>query len=171
ATPNQASDDPATASIEPRGSTLIDVNTVPPRILICGQFGISDTIKSVKSHIEYVYEIPAALQKLSHCGKLLDDTKTLEQSGVTDSQTVGLSLDTRQTMIYLVAPSGKGVLNKVEVKLSSDRTWELAALYPSIAPPKECIQSTSWTVDVDEFGRLVDCDTQTQLSCLFWDGL
>ncbi|KAG8736601.1 hypothetical protein FRC10_009136 [Ceratobasidium sp. 414] len=86
----------------------------------------STKIKDIKSLIEAQYGVPAALQKLDLSDGVLGDTVTLAQSGIISSKTLGLSLDTRHTMIYLFASRDQGrVLKKVEVKLSLDRAWEL----------------------------------------------
>ncbi|KAG9075688.1 hypothetical protein FRC06_009950, partial [Ceratobasidium sp. 370] len=173
--PRQISNDPTTTPIESSGSVSITIHTPSHRDLKFSDLHASTTIKDVKSLIETEHGIPAPLQSLELAGKRLDDMKTLQQSGVTDSRACDLTLATRQTMIYLFAPrrnasKGKGVLKAVDVQLSVDRAWELATLYPETSP-KSFIQSVSWTVDVHEDGTLADRGSQTELSCLFWDGI
>ncbi|KAG9075624.1 hypothetical protein FRC06_009980, partial [Ceratobasidium sp. 370] len=136
-----------TTPIESSGAPSITIHTPSYRVLEFRDLGVATTIKDVKSLIEAEHGIPAALQSLELAGKRLDDMKTLQQSGVTDSRACDLSLRTRQTMIYLFAPSDKGasrkrVLKAIDVQLSLDRAWELAALYPGTSP-KSFIQSVS----------------------------
>ncbi|KAG9077199.1 hypothetical protein FRC06_009051, partial [Ceratobasidium sp. 370] len=171
AAPRLVVDNPVATSIAP-GIISITVRTPSQRILNFDNLRASITIKDIKSLIEASYGIPAALQKLDLDGTKLTDARTLEMSGVVNSAVLDLSLSTRQTMIFLVAPRGKGVLKGVEVQLTLNRTWELAALYPSAEPwSREYIQSVSWIVDVAEDGKLVNSLPREELACLSWDGI
>ncbi|KAG8736600.1 hypothetical protein FRC10_009135 [Ceratobasidium sp. 414] len=175
ASPRQASDNPVTTPSESPDSFSVTICTTSHKVLKFDDLRGSTRIEDIKSLIEAQYGVPAALQRLDLSGRGLDDTNSLELSGVTRSKTLGLSLDTRRTMIYLFAPYDwgfpeKSVLKNVEVKLCLDRAWELAALYPlAEIPNKQYIQSVSWTVDVE--GGLVDHSSQKALFCLAWEGI
>ncbi|KAG8736499.1 hypothetical protein FRC10_009233 [Ceratobasidium sp. 414] len=165
--------DTRTQAVPRQASVPITIRTPSHKVLKFGNLRGSTKIKDVKSLIEAQYRIPADLQRLNLSGQGLDDMNTLEQSGVTRSKTLDLSLDTRHTMIYLFASLDQNrVLKDVQVKLSLDRAWELAALYPFEEDShKQYIQSVSWTVDVGEDWKLFDSGSQKQLSCLTWDGM
>ncbi|KAG8712344.1 hypothetical protein FRC08_014722 [Ceratobasidium sp. 394] len=171
AAPRRASDNTAINSSGPIDSVSVTVRTASHRILKFGDLPVSTRIKDIKSRIEVEHGIPAALQSFDLFGASLDDIDTLKQSSVARSKYLELSSRTRRTMIYLFAPSNHSLLN-VQVKLCLDYAWELAALCPSAeVSDARYVQSVFWAVDVDKNGRLIDRNSQKELSCLTWDSL
>ncbi|KAG8695887.1 hypothetical protein FRC08_007501 [Ceratobasidium sp. 394] len=171
----QESNTSSTTSAEPDRSVSITVQTATRKPFGLVDIPVSKTIGDIRLLIETKSGIPAALQWLDISGQRLVDTATLEQSGLASSMVCNLNLCTRQTMIYIFAPRGKSssgtrILKNVKVKLSLDRAWELAALYPQTSP-RSIVQSASWTVNVHEDGKLVNQSSGTEHSCLFWDGM
>ncbi|KAG9080592.1 hypothetical protein FRC06_006386 [Ceratobasidium sp. 370] len=154
----------------------ISVRTTSQALLELSDLRPSSTISDLKSLIEMAYRVPAVLQRLDLHGQPLDDAKTLEQCKISDWTILDLYLNARQYMIYLypdptLSTSERFCHRNVEVKLSLNRSWELADLRPSRkAPLNDYAQSVSWTVDVAP-GALLDKGSSVELTCLYWDGM
>ncbi|KAG8770661.1 hypothetical protein FRC12_004132 [Ceratobasidium sp. 428] len=132
----------------------------------------STTIGDLKHCMETEYGIPAELQRLDLCGKVLQDTMTLGQCGATDATTFDLSLSTRKTIIYF-RPSASGLIfpgKDIKIQIQLNRSWELAMLYPrATGASKDYIQSISWDITVTDAGR-IHAGGRT-FTGLFWDGI
>ncbi|KAG8699181.1 hypothetical protein FRC09_006774 [Ceratobasidium sp. 395] len=132
----------------------------------------STTIGDLKHCMETEYGIPAELQRLDLCGKVLQDTMTLGQCGATDATTFDLSLSTRKTIIYF-RPSASGLIfpgKDIKIQIQLNRSWELAMLYPrATGASKDYIQSISWDITVTDAGR-IHAGGRT-FTGLFWDGM
>ncbi|KAG8716388.1 hypothetical protein FRC08_009521 [Ceratobasidium sp. 394] len=175
-TPRLVDQDPANTVNDPSHSIRVTVRPASQELLNLGDFRSSSTIGDIKSLIETTYRVPAILQRLDLLGQPLDDAKTLEQCRITDWTILDLYLNARQSMIYLYPDPGLQTSERfrhkdIKVQLSLNRAWELAALRPSIgAPLQEYSQAVSWTVDVAS-GGLLDHSSNTEVTCLFWDGI
>ncbi|KAG8796268.1 hypothetical protein FRC12_001373 [Ceratobasidium sp. 428] len=138
----------------------------------------SSQIERIMSLLEAEYGVPAILQRLELCGKRLQRTNTLEQSGITEWMTLDLFLNARQCMIFIIPhlkidPRESGFFHEnIVVHYSVDRAWELSALYPSRAKPcGSYIQAVTWDVDVMANRSLFDHASQTEVRSIFWDGI
>ncbi|KAG8710942.1 hypothetical protein FRC08_016525 [Ceratobasidium sp. 394] len=175
AVPYQSLQTPTNRSVGPSDTFSITVRTASQQLLKLDKICSLSTVGDVKSLIETTYNVPAILQRLDLHGQPLDDSKTLEQCKITDWTILDLHLNARQYMISfypdLTLQTTERFRHKgVEVKLSLNRAWELAALRPSRESlPKDYSQCVSWTVDVT-WGELFDHDSYIQLAHLFWDG-
>jgi ubiquitin len=82
--------------------------------------GPYDTIRSVKQKVEQCEGVPAHQQRIILQGKQLENSATLQSSGVTDGSIVHLDLSFRSgfLQIYVKTPTGKIIPLDVEPSLS-----------------------------------------------------
>jgi hypothetical protein len=161
----------------------ITVRTLANKILQFDGLHPSTTIRDVKLLIESEHNVPAALQTLNLLDKSLDDQRAFDQCGITNGTVVTLVMNLRKPMIYLFGKLTGNDLNgtwvkdstgtqNIEVRLSLDRAWELAVMNPSMKISSgDYVQSATWSVDANSYGRLLDRASGQAMSCLFWDGL
>ncbi|KAG9121643.1 hypothetical protein FRC07_002332 [Ceratobasidium sp. 392] len=161
------------------------VRTASQKLLEFRDLRSTTTIREVKLLIEMEHNVPTALQSLRLAAKHLDDSKTLAHYYTSDSMIIDLIINARKCMIYLIPgweriQDDEGYLDhlvratyrSVEVQLSLNQSWELAAHRLSRdAPSKDYIHTVSWIVDILPGKPLLEQSLQAEMNCLFWDGM
>ncbi|KAG8723977.1 hypothetical protein FRC09_000874 [Ceratobasidium sp. 395] len=170
--PAQTSDDIAFATTDSSDPISIKVLSASLTPLIFNDCNISTTTGDLASYIETKYGIPAALQTIEYRGKPLGGGATLDQSGITNGSTLGLGLNTRQTMIYFCPYRSTRPIKGIAFEIELNRSWELIALKLSTAfPPIDYIQTQTWHIDITEESMIHDHHSEQTRRYLLWDGI
>ncbi|KAG8767528.1 hypothetical protein FRC12_006197 [Ceratobasidium sp. 428] len=135
---------------------------------------LSTTIGEIKNRVETEHHIPAILQDLELLGGSLQDPMTLAQCGVADKFTLGLFLNTRQTVIcfHTKTPNREPPIGGITLEIQPSLSWELATLHPSVKIPSECCaQSMVWNIDVAAYRQREHGCWKVAVPRILWDGI
>ncbi|PVF97914.1 ubiquitin-domain-containing protein [Serendipita vermifera] len=128
-----------------------------------------DTVSVLKSRIQDREGIPPDQQRLIYHGDELNENRTMAKCGIEDGSIIDIVLRFRggKPVIYVLSP----VSMDATVSLTLVPEWSFSAIYPVRAPLQlpDGSQSIEWKVRTREDGTLVDRDTSTEISYLYWE--
>lgn len=134
----------------------------------------SNTVPEVRTMVMDWSGEPSIQQRLIFNGGRLESDQTLAEVGIKAGSTIFLVLSLRKPVIYLFSPT---TLNAV-IDLSLLPGLKFSALYP-VVPIKEqgetsngckvVSQCVSWKVQVLPDGTLLDKDSGSLVSYLYWE--
>jgi hypothetical protein len=129
-----------------------------------------ETIGSLKAKIQSTEGIPPDQQRLIFANRQLEGGRLLREYGVQAGSLVHLVLRFRgdKPVIYLFPPVPLPI---VDLSLTLSPQWSFSALYPvvDVVKNKNKTETVFWKVSAQSNGDLVDLETQTSLSYLFWE--
>jgi hypothetical protein len=128
-------------------------------------------VDALKALIQDSEGIPTHVQQLTHNGKTIEGSQTLESIGVHQGSRIYLAtpgtlgLKGQKPVIYLFPPTP----TSVNICLSLSSAWEFSAVYPLVPVKRPASgQTISWNVFAEPSGKLRLSDG-LEVSYLYWE--